>query len=173
MASGNGISGLLHFKHFWGSMPPDLPSDSRLRRSFCLPPQTQLLLATAMHTSTWVQHFVLQLSSQFRELGQRIKLLLQNPEGSVGKLYQDDLNNSILSERLVTKPTKLRTEQNFVDFNADCGCLLIFVHTEKHVSSDIRLRFRVKFYRVIAVMTSRLNLQLVRTQTVYFEIHLA
>ena len=32
-----------HFKDFWGNMPPDPPSDSRLRRSFCLPsPHTQI-----------------------------------------------------------------------------------------------------------------------------------
>ena len=38
----NGISRLLNLKHFWGSMPPDPPSDWRLRRASCLPPRTQI-----------------------------------------------------------------------------------------------------------------------------------
>ena len=42
MACGNGISGLLNFKHFWRSMPPGPPSDSRLGRSSSLPPHTQM-----------------------------------------------------------------------------------------------------------------------------------
>ena len=42
MASGNGISGLLSFKIFWGSMPPDPPRDWRLQRSSGLPPRTQI-----------------------------------------------------------------------------------------------------------------------------------
>ena len=35
--SGNCISGLLNFKPFWWSLPPDPSSDSRLRRSFSFP----------------------------------------------------------------------------------------------------------------------------------------
>ena len=42
LASENGISGLLNFNTFWGSMPPDPPSDLHLRRSFSLPPHTQI-----------------------------------------------------------------------------------------------------------------------------------
>ena len=42
MASGNGISGLLNFKIFGGSMPPDPPRDWRLRRAPGLPPRTQI-----------------------------------------------------------------------------------------------------------------------------------
>ena len=38
MASGNGISGLLNFKVFWGNMPPDPPRDWRQRRASGLPP---------------------------------------------------------------------------------------------------------------------------------------
>ena len=38
MASGNGISGLLNFKIFWGSMPPDPARDWRHRRASGLPP---------------------------------------------------------------------------------------------------------------------------------------
>ena len=37
MASGNGISGLLNFKIFWGGMPPDPPRDWRRRRASGLP----------------------------------------------------------------------------------------------------------------------------------------
>ena len=46
MASGNGISGLLNFKLFSGSMPPDPPRDWRHRRASGLPPHK--FLATAM-----------------------------------------------------------------------------------------------------------------------------
>ena len=42
MASGNGISGLLNFKIFWGSMPPDPPKYWRLRRASGLPHRTQI-----------------------------------------------------------------------------------------------------------------------------------
>ena len=42
MASGNGISGLLNFKMFWGSMPPDRPRDWCHRRASGLPPHTQI-----------------------------------------------------------------------------------------------------------------------------------
>ena len=42
MASGNGISVLLNFKNFRGRMPPDPPSDWRLRRASPLPPRTQI-----------------------------------------------------------------------------------------------------------------------------------
>ena len=34
----NTISGTLDFKNFWGRMPPDPPTNSRLRRSFSAPP---------------------------------------------------------------------------------------------------------------------------------------
>ena len=40
MPSGIGISGLLNFNNFRGSMPPDPPSDWCLRRASCLPPHT-------------------------------------------------------------------------------------------------------------------------------------
>ena len=42
MASRNGISGLLNFKIFWGTMPPDPPRDWRHRRASGLPPRTQI-----------------------------------------------------------------------------------------------------------------------------------
>ena len=42
MASWNGISGLLNFKIFWGSMTPDPPRDWRHRRASGLPPCTQI-----------------------------------------------------------------------------------------------------------------------------------
>ena len=42
MASRNGISGLLNFKIFCGSMPPDPPRDWRLRSASGLPPRTQI-----------------------------------------------------------------------------------------------------------------------------------
>ena len=52
MASGNCISGLLNFKVFWGSMPPDPPRDWRHRRASGLPPPppppAHKFLATAM-----------------------------------------------------------------------------------------------------------------------------
>ena len=47
MASGNGISGFLNFKIFWGTMPPDPPRDWRHRRASDLAPAHKFL-ATAM-----------------------------------------------------------------------------------------------------------------------------
>ena len=103
MTSGNGISGLLNFKIFWGSMPPDPPRDWRLQHASGLspppPPPTQI---SSYSYGMWLhyeclkdQYLLLLLSAKYDKIV--TKILMQQLKCITKYLVKVHLFHSLTS----------------------------------------------------------------------------